>query len=290
VTRFAVVMGLSAGFAVFVACNSDTGISSGFPDADAPEEEEVLVDEPVDGDAPIAMCTVNRNPVQPPFETALFDGGASFDPAGREIIGYEWSITNAPPGNAAALSSNIEQTTSLTPQLAGVYRVELTVQNDLGLRSEEPCVIELSATPDEDLWVEMFWSNTGEDMDLHLLRPGGSLETDGDCYYGNCAGGGFFGGIDWGTQGVTDDDPVLDLDDIPGVGPENINLTDPEAGDFTVVVHDYPGSSRPEATNVTVNVYLGGEQVFTEQRSISGEDTYTNYVRVNPTTGAVTPL
>ena len=176
-TRFAVVMGLSAGFAVFVACNSDTGISADFDDVEAPDGDSDLQDEPVDGEAPVAMCTVNKNPVQPPFETALFDGSASFDPEGREIVAYDWTLSAAPDGNAVALSSRTGQATSLTPQLPGIYRVELSVQNDLGLRSAEPCVIELSATPDEDLWVEMFWSHSDEDMDLHLLRPGGSLET-----------------------------------------------------------------------------------------------------------------
>lgn len=275
---------------VLTGCKNESGFTPDPPVTPPPEDTGDTVIEEILSDTPIAVCEVNKNPVQPPFETARFDGAASYDPNDLAIIGYEWALVAAPDGNGAALSTRTGPQTNLTPQLAGTYIVELNVINELGLRSEEPCTIALEATPDEDLWVELFWSHSGEDMDLHLLRPGGSLETEGDCYYANCAGGGFFGGVDWGTQGVVEDDPVLDLDDIPGVGPENINLEDPQAGDFTVVVHDYPGSSRMDATNVTINVYLGGEQVFSEQRSISGEDTYTNYVRVNPTTGAVTPL
>ena len=286
-TRFGVIFGIASTIGILVACNSDTGLTADLEDNDGDGLDTGLAFDEVDGDAPIALCSVNQNPIQPPFETATFDGSQSYDPNGGEIVGYEWSLAAAPQGNGAALSSRTGVTTSLSPQLAGTYRVELTVQNELGLRSQEPCVIELQATPEEDLWVEMFWSQSGEDMDLHLLRPGGSLETDSDCYYANCDGGWF--GLDWGVLGVTDDDPILDLDDIPGVGPENINVSDPEPGVYTVIVHDYPGSVQQSATNVTVNVYLGGEQVFTGTRSISGEDSYTPFATVDAVNRVVTP-
>ena len=268
------------------ACEKDPPNVNVIPDD--PEPPIDTVDTALDdlpSEAPIAVCEVNANPVQPPFETATFDGSGSYDPNDREIIGYEWSLTMAPDGNGAALSTRTGTTTNLTPQLAGTYRVELTVINDLSLRSEEPCIIDLEATPDEDLWVELYWSHSGDDMDLHVLRPGASPRSSGDCYYANCRYG-----IDWGTLGEDADDPVLDLDDIPGVGPENINISDPEPGDFTVFVHDYPGSVREEPTNVTVNIYLGGEQVFSETRRISGENSDEYFATVNPTTGIVNPL
>jgi len=272
--------------AALAACKSDYEPVPQPEEPVAPIDTVDTVTDDIVGEEPVAVCTVDSNPVQPPFETATFDGSGSYDPGGGEIVGYEWRLTAAPPGNGAALSSTTGVSTRLTPLLAGTYRVELTVQNNLGLRSSEPCVIDLEANPDEDLWVEMFWSHPNEDMDLHLLRPGGSPRGGGDCYFANCRYG-----LDWGTIGEDADDPVLDLDDIPGVGPENINISDPEPGEFTVFVHDYPGTGpRQDPTDVTVNIYLGGEQVFSETRRMVGEDTDEYFARVNPTTGIVTPM
>ncbi len=270
---------------VLSGCPNENDFTPTPPDPDPPVDTVDTVIVQPDGDNPIAVCEVNKNPVQPPFETARFDGSASYDPNELDIIGYEWALVVAPDGNGVALSTRTGPETSLTPQLAGTYVVELNVINELGLRSEEPCTIALEATPDEDLWVEMFWSHSGEDMDLHLLKPAGTPRTGTDCYFANCRNG-----LDWGTTGEDADDPVLDLDDIFAVGPENINVSDPEPGEFTVFVHDYPGSVRPEPTDVTVNIYLGGEQVFSETRRITGENSDEYYARVNPTTGIVTAM
>ena len=278
------ITSLALGTLALTACKQEFEAIPQDQDVESPLDTVDTAADPIDGDAPIAVCTVNKNPVQPPFETAVFDGAASYDPNDHEIVGYEWSLTNTPAGNSAALSSRTGPTTTLTPQLAGTYRVELTVINDLGLRSEEPCVIDLEATPDEDLWVELYWSHPNEDMDLHLLNPGGTPRGGGDCYFANKT-------PDWGTIGEGADDPSLDLDDIPNVGPENINISDPQPGDFTVFVHDYPFTGpREEPTDVTVNIYLGGEQVFSETRRMVGEDTDEYFATVNPGTGIVTPL
>ena len=104
--------------------------------------------------------------------------------------------------------------------------------------------------------------------------------------------------VDWGvarnssTNIGYDDDPYLDFDDIPGVGPENINIEVPEntTDEYVVVVHDYSGSGDPTISNdVTVNVYLDGSLTATQTIGISGEDTY-RFFSIDYASGVVTPM
>ena len=236
--------------------------------------------------SPVAICDVAPNPVTPPFTPATFDGSGSYDPNGNEIVMYYWELIEGPAGSAATLpyQSGI-QVTDFYADLAGEYIGELTITNDLGLSNS--CQASLEATPSQSLWIEMFWQQSGDDMDLHLLAPNGTLESDQDCYYANCT----WGGLDWGQAGVSQDDPNLDIDDISGTGPENINIYSPQTdGVYTVYVHDYPGSTYDAANDVTVNIYLNGSMVWSDTRSISGEDSYTQFASIDWSTQTVTGL
>ena len=258
----------------------DTGesiVDTGGGDSGAPEIEEA---------GPVAVCNVTPNPVTPPFTAATFDGSSSYDQAGGIITSYIWNLVESPEGSSVGLPYNSGMYISdFYPDLAGEYIGELIVTNDLGYT--DVCQVVLEAIPAQSLWIEMFWQHSGDDMDLHLLAPGGILETDSDCYYANCA----WASLDWGIPGAPEDDPSLDIDDISGIGPENINIYSPQTdGVYTVYVHDYPGSVFSGSNDVTINIYLNGSIVWTGTKPILTEASYTPYAIIDWASQSVTPL
>lgn len=116
--------------------------------------------------------------------------------------------------------------------------------------------------PEEDLGltIKLSWDSDLCDVDSHLLMPGGSFfDCDSDCHFGNPA-------PDWGVQGDWIDDPFLDVDDVDGFGPEHTNISEPQPGVYTFIVHYYDDTfegSFPTATNATVEVLSYGMVVAT---------------------------
>lgn len=230
-------------------------------------------------DKPIAVCYADPAELAPLRESTNWIGEESYDPGGAIINEYNWVLIDAPTGATATMptgSSSSPNRLYFRPDLAGVYTAQLTVYNEFG-RASDPCVTSIEAIPQESLWIEMWWQYPGDDMDLHLVAPGGGLESNNDCYYMNCVGGGW---LDWGTIGNPDDDPSLDIDDIPGTGPENINIYEPADGTFQVYVHDFPSSIYTAANEVTMRIYVGGVLEYEDTKTISGEDTYTHFATV----------
>jgi len=231
---------------------------------------------------PVAVCSVDPNSVLAIHESADWIGNTSYDDG--SIVSYEWTLVSSPAGATATMPAGGANRRGFTPDVAGEYIGQLVVTDNDGLVSE-PCTATLEATAGDGLWVEMFWTYSGDDMDLHLLDDGGVLTTTSDCYYANCT----WGGLNWGTAGPTDD-PILDLDDIMGTGPENINIDSPARGTYTVYVHDYPGSVYMGRNEVTVNVYFGGILVWTDTRNVNSEGCYEPFVEVDVPGGSTTSL
>ena len=289
-TRTLALIGLIA------ACNSDYELKGDIENPEGLPEEALDTADPIepepepepDPDAPVAVCSVSPDVVRPITDSASFLGSESYDPAGLELE-YDWKLVDRPVGSTANMPTGSgADRHGFAADLAGEYVAELTVTNSGGVAST-PCEAVLTAEPVEALWVEMFWEHAGDDMDLHLLAPGGALETSTDCYFANCKTT-WGGGLDWGVPGDSSDDPILDLDDIPNTGPENINIDVPEDATYTVIVHDYPGSVFTAGNPVTVNIYLDGSLQWTDTRVISGEDTYTTFATVDVATSTVTSM
>ena len=105
-----------------------------------------------------------------------------------------------------------------------------------------------------DIRVTMTWDATGRDWELHLIRPGGRINDQTnktDCTWTTCIGS----SPDWGVATDPSDDPKKDVDNTGAYGPENIFLSKPEAGRYTVMVeHWSSGGGATSSGFVIVNV------------------------------------
>ena len=148
--------------------------------------------------------------------------------------------------------------------------------DNLGLSSQEcqnPAIITIVARPEEAILVQVTWDTpadpdqtdrAGTDVDLHLLNPLADswFTTPYDCYYGNAE-------PDWGQLGNPSDDPVLDIDDINGGGPENVVLNQPEntdvlGGPYLVALHYYSSQERVNGADygesiAQTRIFLNGD-------------------------------
>lgn len=233
------------------------------------------------GSQPIC-AKANAGPDQQvdPLATVTLDGSQSHDDNGT-IQGYQWTFVSKPDGasravllNSAGVGIEGQWTMEMHPkffaELAGDYVVQLNVKD-----SETACAnrnidsVKITAVPASVIHVQLMWSQAS-DQDLHLIEPGGTIyNRTTDCFYGNCATQngtnhqcpargcpGPAGAPDWGTTGVRYDDPTLDIDDTTSTGPENINLSAPVVGSYTVGVLNY--ANGPTTNQATVRIWIFG--------------------------------
>lgn len=119
------------------------------------------------------------------------------------------------------------------------------------------------------LEVEITWTEAGDDLDLHLVRNGGDLWSDDDCFWANCQAP----GLEWGSVETADDDPILASDDVYCTGPELITLYAPAEETYTAYVEDSVGSVKDYhgRNDVTVVVRIEGVEVFVGTVGVGGE-------------------
>lgn len=87
----------------------------------------------------------------------------------------DWAVSEA-PGRLPLLQAVAGKPTqrSFTPERTGLYAVELTVTDTLGL--SDMALLELDVSFDRDIAVEMSWPDSPRvDLDLHLVRAGAAL-------------------------------------------------------------------------------------------------------------------
>ena len=98
-------------------------------------------------------------------ETTTLDGSASLDGDG-DTLSYAWSISAAPTGSTAALSSPSMAMTDLTPDVAGDFVVELTVSDGNGGMSTASVTITANGLPTATDDTAMTDEDTPVDVDV----------------------------------------------------------------------------------------------------------------------------
>ncbi|GMU61734.1 MAG: hypothetical protein AMXMBFR34_34970 [Myxococcaceae bacterium] len=219
-----------------------------------PDQREVVI--------PLTT-TVNQAPVPSiemlgvaaPGQTVALDGGASMDPDGDMPLTYQWTLRSKPlSSNTTIAPADMPQASmTLDPSVPGAYEVQLDVTDAQGVKNCMPARTTVVAAPAQKLLVELFWDNTGTDLDLHVLRtPSSALfGIPDDCHYQNRT-------PDWGLP-MGNDNPELMRDALTGYGPEVFGYVNPIDTTYrvTVVFNNELLSPMP-ASKATVRVYLYG--------------------------------
>ncbi len=212
------------------------------------------------------IARVNDPLTVEPWSRATLDGSSSFDQDDPpdDPLTYEWTITKRPDGSTTQLERARTPQPSFWVDLAGRYEISLVVTDAIGLQSQNPAVAVVEALPTNAVRIELIWNHPDADLDLHLLREGGSFcDCSTDVHYRDCGRAPNWFPV---TPGAN---PRLDVDDRSGFGPENINIDGegPERfipdGRYTILVHYYSSNGGvsmwpTQVADATVRVYLYG--------------------------------
>lgn len=210
------------------------------------------------------IAPADASPAVEPLDDVEFSSDQSQSAvAGGTITGRTWRIISAPPESSASLTSTTTETTHFrfnsasgninAVDVAGTFTVGLIVTDDRGAVSTE-CSVTVNAVPRDGLHVQLTWDRPDNDIDLHLTRSSPHTAAGAWCGTNDA----YFGGRspNWGGGNRN---PSLDIDDLEGFGPENINIESPAEGNYTVGVGMYTHDSD---STVTVKIFVGGQLEF----------------------------
>lgn len=137
----------------------------------------------------------------------------------------------------------------------------------------------------QDIRVTLTWDDLGLDWELHLIRPGGRINDPAtDCTWNTC----IHTRPDWGVIGDSSDDPEKDLDNTGHYGPENISLSGPTNGTYTIMVEHWGLGDPASSGEATINIG-GGATTAIPIMNLAPQ--HVRYVaQIEWPSGTVTPL
>jgi len=271
---------------------------------------ESKVDLKVTGaEAPTAIARVKSvngvpnntaSPTIKPLDDVVLTGEDSVASATNLVIdSYQWEIVqnedflnsgssvqlSNPTGETTGFEFNSAQGNVSGLDVAGTYTVRLTVTDSGGLVSSNDAKVVLSAIPQEALHIQLTWDSNANDLDLHVVKDGGAYCEPTSCYYSNCKSNAS-GYPEWdGAAGRSAGDPVLDIDDLDGYGPENVNIDAPVDASYKIMVHNY---QLDELTGATLKIYVNGALLYEDYREMQATDDQWEVAEVAWANGAAT--
>ncbi|MCB9729215.1 MAG: choice-of-anchor D domain-containing protein [Deltaproteobacteria bacterium] len=274
----------------------DVGLLRALTDAPVPAVEVPLSGVGALEVPPTAVIVIAEGEEVTPQTVLHLSGTQSYGPA--PIAAWHWQV-DPPEGVAPAFSPHDgSPEPTFEANVAGTYRFTLTVEDIDGVPSAEAAVAVVQVIPDEAIHVELLWETPGDpdptdegpeagaDLDLHFVHPyapgDGWFDVPFDCYWFNPH-------PNWAALAPqVDDDPGLDRDDTDGAGPENLNLSIPEAGlAYRVGVQSWADHGFG-ASVATVRVFIYGELTYEASCPIGGQDLW-DAARILWPSGEVVP-
>lgn len=124
---------------------------------------------------------------------------------------------------------------------------------------------------DADLRVTTVWDAGGADWELHLVKPGGSINDNAtDCTWTSCVSV----RPDWGVAGDATDDPKKDVDWLGSYGPENIVLDGLEPGVYTVLVEHWSSAGSADSDGRVI-INLAGKLIVIDIEDLAPHQVWT---------------
>ena len=233
---------------------------------------------------PVAKMIVKEGEEVIPQTMLHLKGDQSSAAAGLQVTKYHWSVKQPAGSNQVFVPGKSFPNPTFTANASGEYKFCLDVWDQDGVKSCAPGCVTVLVLPEEAIHVELLWdtpadpdltdtgTGAGADLDLHFAHPlseSADLDCDGkaDPWFTNPYDAFWFNpNPNWGNAnpGVMDD-PILDLNDTDGAGPENLNLDIPGSTGFdptqyAVGVH-YMNDHGFGTSFATVNIYIEGSMV-----------------------------
>lgn len=259
----------------------------------------VVGDDKPNGKAPEAVISDGEDTVSVTADIT-FDGVESYDPDNYHpnpphgIAGYLWTVEDGPPSSEASFEDDSAQKATLAPDVVGDYTVNLVVTDEDGLTSEPATATFLAVdgtptpTPPSTATIEfeVTWDIDISDVDIHLVNEtenGQFFQAPYDCYYANMT-------PDWGPPG-DEGNPVLDVEDVNGFGPEHIAIANPEAGpvSYIFIIHYY-SDDGVGGTNATAKIFIDGVEVYSRVQNLNQTGRTWEVARLEWPSETVTPI